>query len=112
MDYIPREQNARVDLLSKLASTRTVANNRSIIQEIVENSSIFVASSLNICSTEQGKCWQQPNMEYVAMGKLPKEEKEAKAMKWMAIFYIIMVGELCHRGYSEPLLKCVRGDRT
>ena len=46
------------------------------------------------------------------MGKLPKQEKEAKAMKWMAIFYTIMAGKLCHRGYSEPLLKCVRGDHT
>ena len=39
MEHIPREQNSRADLLSKLASTRMVANNRLIIQEVIEEPS-------------------------------------------------------------------------
>ena len=51
MEYIPREQNARADLLSKQASTRTMVNNRSIIQ-VVKELSILARPPLNICSTE------------------------------------------------------------
>ena len=40
MEYMPREQNARVDLLSKLANTRIVVNNMSIIQEVINEQSI------------------------------------------------------------------------
>ena len=52
MKYIPREQNARVDLLSKLASTKIVVNNRSVIQEVVDEPSISVVPTLNVCLTE------------------------------------------------------------
>ena len=52
MKYIPREQNARVDLLSKLASTKIVVNNRSVIQEVVDEPSISVVPTLNVCPTE------------------------------------------------------------
>ena len=94
MEYFSREQHARADLLSKLASTTTMANNKPVIQEIIEEPSISPAFPFSICSTEQGKDWQQPILEYLAMGKLPKEEKEAKAMKQMVSFYTIMAGEL------------------
>ena len=33
--HIPREQNARADALSKLASTKPGGNNRSLIQEML-----------------------------------------------------------------------------
>ncbi|MCI36060.1 ribonuclease H protein [Trifolium medium] len=33
--YVPREQNARADLLSKLASTKKPGNNRTVIQETI-----------------------------------------------------------------------------
>ena len=33
IEHIPQEQNFRADLLSKLASTKAMANNRSVIQE-------------------------------------------------------------------------------
>ena len=52
MEYIPTEQNAWADLLSKLVSTRIVPNNRSVIQEVVDESSIFGVSPLNVWSME------------------------------------------------------------
>ena len=58
MEYISREQNTRADLLSKLVSIRIVANNRSVIQEEVDEPGISVASPLNVCSTKQEKGWQ------------------------------------------------------
>ena len=43
MEYFSREQHARADLLSKLASTTTMANNKPVIQEIIEELSISPA---------------------------------------------------------------------
>ena len=52
MEFIPREQNAQADLLSKLASTRIVGSNRLVIQEVIDQPSIFRASPTDVCFTE------------------------------------------------------------
>ena len=93
----------------KLASIRIVANNRSVIQEIVDEPTISMTFPLNVCSMEQEKGQQLPIMEYLTNGKPLEREKEAKAVKWQASFYTIMAGELYYRGYSQPLLKCISG---
>ncbi len=38
--HIPREQNTRVDILSKLASTRTASWDKTIIQEVRNEPSV------------------------------------------------------------------------
>ncbi|XP_061339765.1 uncharacterized protein LOC133286378 [Gastrolobium bilobum] len=43
IEHIPREKNARADILSKLASTKVSRNNRSVIQQSVPNPSIVMA---------------------------------------------------------------------
>ena len=58
-----------------------MANNRSVIQEAVDEPSVYGTSLLNVCSMEQEQGWQQPIVEYLITGNLPKHEKEAKAMK-------------------------------
>jgi len=35
VNHVPREQNTRVDILSKLASTRTANGNKTVIQEVL-----------------------------------------------------------------------------
>jgi len=40
MYYIPRESNTRVDLLSKLASTKKVRHLKTIIQEMLQTPTI------------------------------------------------------------------------
>ena len=107
MEYILRKQNTRADLLSKLASTRTIANNGSVIQEVVNEPSISVSLSPSICFIKQESGWKQPMVEYLTSGKLWEVEKEAKAMKRKASFYTIVGDELYCWGYSQPLLKCV-----
>ena len=52
MKYIPRYQNSQSDLLSKLASTKIVANNRLVILEVIDEPSISGANPLDVCSTE------------------------------------------------------------
>lgn len=40
VNHVPREQNTRADILSKLASTRTANGNKTVIQEILNEPSI------------------------------------------------------------------------
>lgn len=52
IERIPREWNLRADLLSKLASTKAIANNKSVIQEEVEELSKIEVNSTIVCSME------------------------------------------------------------
>jgi hypothetical protein len=38
--HVPREQNTKADILSKLASTRTASGNKTVIQEVLDEPSV------------------------------------------------------------------------
>ena len=109
MEYIPLEQNFRANLWSKLASTKTMANNKSIIQEEIEESSIFEAAHLNMYYVEQEWSWQQPFWNiYLLDGNVLEEEKEATKLRWIVSFYTIVTGKLYHGGYSQSFTKMLQ----
>jgi ribonuclease HI len=60
--YVPREQNARADLLSKLASTKKPGSNRTFIQETIANPSITEEPVLMIVESED---WRAPIIRYL-----------------------------------------------
>nr|XP_025677640.1 uncharacterized protein LOC112777478 [Arachis hypogaea] len=45
IQHVPRERNARADLLSKLASTKPVHGNKSLIQEVIKSPSISTTTN-------------------------------------------------------------------
>jgi ribonuclease HI len=55
--YVPREQNARADLLSKLASTKKQGSNKTFIQETIANTSINEEPIMMIIKAED---WRAP----------------------------------------------------
>ncbi|GAU30847.1 hypothetical protein TSUD_365550 [Trifolium subterraneum] len=69
------EQNARADLLYKLASTKKPGNNRTIIQETVKKPS---TGDLEVWMVTRNDDWRTPIIQYLENEKLP-EEKEEKA---------------------------------
>ena len=87
-------------LIVGLKLVRIVANNKLVIQEIIKELSISEVSPLIVCSMEQGQSWQQPILEYLTIGKVPKEENEAKKVRRTPSLYTIVARELYHRGYS------------
>jgi ribonuclease HI len=60
--YVPREQNARADLLSKLASTKKPGSNRTFIQETIANPSINEKETHMIIEEED---WRTPIIKYL-----------------------------------------------
>ncbi|MCI36702.1 putative gag polyprotein, partial [Trifolium medium] len=53
LTYVPREQNSRAGLLSKLASTKKADNNRTIIQETIATPSTEVEIQATTINEEE-----------------------------------------------------------
>ncbi|XP_057747666.1 uncharacterized protein LOC130966861 [Arachis stenosperma] len=109
--HIPQEQNARADALSKLASIKPGDNNRSLIQETLENlSTSEEEKGLNITDQDQG--WITLIINYLKSKTLPVDKKEAKRLIREAQYYTLVHNVLYRRGFSMPLLKCVPTSST
>lgn len=77
---IPREENTRADVLSKLASTRVSRINHSFLQKALEKPS-YRTSATTIAVVEPApRTWMIPIKEYIEEGKLPDDPMEAKTV--------------------------------
>ncbi|KAK2456096.1 hypothetical protein QL285_003492 [Trifolium repens] len=111
--HVPRGDNTRADILSKLASTKKKGGNKSIIQEILPRPSIEKPpATLDINAIGDKNCWMTPVYNYLANDTLPSDEKEAAAVKRRACSYALLDGTLYRRGFSIPLLKCIEEDKV
>ncbi|XP_016196029.1 uncharacterized protein LOC107637096 [Arachis ipaensis] len=106
IQHVPRERNTRADLLSKLASTKPGAGNRSLIQGMVKEPTV----ALHLM--ESSPLWLDPIINFLELGKLPDDEKAAKTLRREAARYAIIQGQLFKKGLSQPLLKCLHPDQT
>ncbi|XP_057723657.1 uncharacterized protein LOC130939581 [Arachis stenosperma] len=106
IQHVPRERNTRADLLSKLASTKLGVGNRSLIQGMVKKPAV----ALHL--TKLGPYWLDPIIDFLENGKLPDDEKAAKALRREAAKYTTIQGQLFKKGLSQPLLKCLHPDQT
>ncbi|XP_068476612.1 uncharacterized protein [Phaseolus vulgaris] len=128
--HVPREQNARADLLAKLAiaDNRVDAlhvsrargnprNHRSLSQDTARAPCIstYAASpeegkGVQVCALEEGDTWMTPYKRYLADGILPAEPEEGKKIKRNAARYTLVDGILFRHGFTHPILTCVSGD--
>nr|XP_025664335.1 uncharacterized protein LOC112762688 [Arachis hypogaea] len=111
IQHVPRERNARADLLSKLASTKPGHSNKSLIQEVVKTPSVSTTTNAHLTILNQGS-WTYPILQYLLDGTLPPDPKEEKRIKREAANYTIVAGQLYKRGFSQPLLKCIEPENT
>ncbi|XP_016182641.1 uncharacterized protein LOC107624718 [Arachis ipaensis] len=111
IQHVPRERNARADLLSKLASTKPGHGNKSLIQEVVKSPSVSTTTNAHLTLSNQGS-WTYPILQYLLDGTLLSDPKEGKRIKWEAANYTVVTGQLYKRGFSQPLLKCVEPENT
>jgi hypothetical protein len=101
---VPREQNSRADLLSKLASTKKPGINRTVIQETIPKPSTEVPAVLMVIEEED---WRAPIIQYLRNEMLPPERDEVNRLKKAAVHYILVGDKLYKRGFSTPVLLCV-----
>jgi hypothetical protein len=104
LTYVPREQNARADLLSKLPSTKKPGSNRTFIQETIANPSINEELVMMIIEEDD---WRAPIIRYLQRDELPAAREETCKLKKMAAWYSILGDRLYKRGFSGPLMLCV-----
>ena len=103
--HVPRAENIRADILSKLANTKTGGSNKSLIQEIWKTPSI--ANPVSILAIEENLNWMTSIVQYLLNGVLPSELGEVRRLAKKASYYTIIEGHLYKRSLSQPLLKCL-----
>ncbi|WJX63867.1 hypothetical protein P8452_48702 [Trifolium repens] len=102
--YVPREQNARADLLPKLASTKKPGSSRTFIQEAIANPSITEEAAMMVIEAED---WRSSIIRYLQKDELPVAKEEAHKLKRAAAWYSMLGDKLYKRGFSGPILLCV-----
>ena len=100
---MPREENVRVNILSKLVGTKPGGNNKSLIRETLKTSS--VAKMVSILTIEESSSWITLIMQYLHDRTLPHDSIDVKKMAKEASYYTIIGGQLYRRSLSQPLLK-------
>ncbi|GAU22605.1 hypothetical protein TSUD_135050 [Trifolium subterraneum] len=111
--HVPREHNARADVLSKLANTRRKkAGNQSLIQETLTKPSIEkTVEVMHVCAIDE-QSWMTPVYNFLKSNTLPANAKEATKIRKRACSYVLLNDKLYRRGFSVPLLKCVEEARV
>jgi hypothetical protein len=68
--HIPREENARADLLSKLANTKKASNYHSMVEEVIPYPSL----TLQVQESD----WRTPLVDYIERGSHPRMIKNPR----------------------------------
>ncbi|XP_061376471.1 uncharacterized protein LOC133318480 [Gastrolobium bilobum] len=71
--HIPRGENSRADILSKLASTKNPGNHRTVLQQSIARSSCVMVITL-------ANDWRKPLVDYLEKGILPEDHLEARKL--------------------------------
>ena len=108
IQHIPRSENVRADILSKLASTKLKSHHRSLLQQTLSAPSIT-----NTCHTitqYQADNWTTPYIQYLQTDNPPPNADRTWITK--AAKYIMIGNDLYKRRYGQPLLKCVTTEQA
>jgi len=109
--HVPRDQNVRADVLSRLASTKRPDCNQSIIQSTLTHPSITTTTAAAM-NAEVMASWFLPIQDFIEHQTLPADTDQAKKIQKQAPWYTIANGRLYRRGFSTPLLKCLNQDEA
>jgi len=108
IQHIPRSENIRADILSKLASTKLKNRHRSLLQQM-----LFAPSITNTChnlTQHQADNWTTPYTQYLQTGNPPPNADRTWITK--AARYTMIGDDLYKRRYDQPLLKCVTTEQA
>ncbi|XP_077242417.1 uncharacterized protein LOC143882923 [Tasmannia lanceolata] len=103
---VPRTENTKADVLSKLAASGYTAL-REIRMEFIKTSSID-DQPVVVMQIDDEPCWMDEIIRYLRSGELPGEKKEARKVVQQAARFSLDGETLYKRSYTLPYLKCLR----
>ncbi|GJY78832.1 reverse transcriptase domain-containing protein [Tanacetum coccineum] len=103
---IPRNQNQKANMLSKLASVAFNYLTKEILVEVLNAKSID-AQEVNTIVEEEGDNCMTPIVRCLEERIWPVDEKEARNLRMKISQYVIEEGVLFKKSYLAPMLRCV-----
>ncbi|KAL0282795.1 UNVERIFIED_CONTAM: Ribonuclease HI [Sesamum radiatum] len=100
---IPREENAKADSLSKLASSLKDCRTKHITIHYLPEA----RTSLAIELITTGEDWRTPIIKWIEEGLLPENRWKAARLKTQATRFIMQEHILYKKSYTHPLLRCL-----
>lgn len=107
LTYVPRQQIARVYILSKLAYTKKPGQNQLVIQETLAQPSIEAATLFNLSEITPTP-WKKELSDYLEHIRLPEGHDNAVRIKKASASYLMLDERLYRRGFWTPLLRCYK----
>ncbi|XP_073104413.1 uncharacterized protein [Elaeis guineensis] len=104
ISHIPRSENVRADVLSRLATSAYDALGRTFVESLERPSIDRPKEVLQLAAKPS---WMDPIVQYLTDGTSPEDPVEAKRLQWSASQYVMMDGRLYKRSFSLPLLRCL-----
>ncbi|GJT68359.1 reverse transcriptase domain-containing protein [Tanacetum coccineum] len=106
IENIPREDNQKADILSKLATVPFSHLTKEILVEVLNERSTD-AKEVQTIVEEEGENWMTPIINYLEEGIVPSDKNEARSLRAKISQYVIESGVLFKKGYLVPMLRCV-----
>jgi len=115
LTHVPREENSRADLLSKLASCTKPGQQRSVIKETLTNPRVNSCNGFRVMTlnkTSAPESWMTPIKTFLADGVLPIDVVEAQRLKKSSARYTLIDGHMFRFWFSRPLLMCIEKEES
>nr|GEZ39231.1 reverse transcriptase domain-containing protein [Tanacetum cinerariifolium] len=101
---VPRSENKKADVLSKIASTSFAHLSKQVLVEELKEKSISTMEVLAVVE-EEGDTWMTPIFKYLTDGTLPIEIKKARAVRRKSWRFAIINGTLYKKSFFGPWLR-------
>ena len=105
--HVPRAENSRADALAKLVTASQEDLGKLIPVEHLLEPSVNIDNG-EVSPVMSKPSWMDPIWNYLVEGTLPSDPKEASKLRARSTRFTIHRGTLYKRGFSTPILKCVR----
>ncbi|KAL0453506.1 UNVERIFIED_CONTAM: hypothetical protein Slati_1328700 [Sesamum latifolium] len=105
VQQIPRDENERVDALSKFGAMIAGVKSRNVTIMVKERSAIEELSKVQV--VQEDRSWKAELIRYLRESILQEDPIAAKRIKFKATRFTMIGDELYKRTINGPLLKCL-----
>ena len=106
---IPRDHNTEADKVARSASGHNPSDMND--WKLEEQNSPGIRE-LQTFSIQNSSGWMNPILSFLRDGRLPPNPEEARKIKKRAARFTVLNDELYKRGYSQPYLRCIEGEKA